>query len=377
MSWSKKELHIVMTGGGTGGHIYPALSIARSLQKRLPAARIHYVGTEQGLEAQLVPREGYDFHCIRAAGLERALSWKGVAALLKTGLGFFQAGLLLKRIRPSLVIGTGGYVCGPVVLAAARLGIPTMIHEQNAFPGLTNRLLARVASKVCVTFAESIDHFPAGVQIVHTGLPIRPEILAASREAGLKKLNLEASDFHILVVGGSRGAQSLNRSLIQVYRQIGRTKGLHWIHVTGEKGYNEYRKELLEAGIDLSENGNITLIPYLHGMENALAVSDLVIGRAGASFLAEILARGIPSILIPYPFAAENHQEYNARAVSNQGAAIMVLEKDLTGELLVKLVQELLQDRERLRAMSARALDLGKPEALDQLVGLALDMLGL
>ncbi|HHX51216.1 MAG TPA: undecaprenyldiphospho-muramoylpentapeptide beta-N-acetylglucosaminyltransferase [Clostridia bacterium] len=370
-------MHIVMTGGGTGGHIYPALSIAQSLEEHLPTVKIQYVGTARGLEAQLVPREGYDFHCIRAAGLERRLSWKGVAALMETALGFFQARRLLQRIRPCLVIGTGGYVCGPVVLAAARLGIPTMIHEQNAFPGLTNRLLARVADKVCVTFTESITHFPPGAHTVHTGLPIRREILTTSREVGFKELNLKSSDFHILVVGGSRGAQSLNRSLAHVYGQLGKMKGLHWIHVTGKNGYNECKRELAEAGIDLGKNGNITLVPYLHAMENALAVSDLVIGRAGASFLAEILARGIPSILVPYPLASENHQEYNARAVAGQGAAIMVLEKDLTGEILVKLVTELLKDRERLRAMSASALGMGRPDAVEGLAHLAMDMLGL
>lgn len=367
MRSTKKPLKVVLTGGGTGGHIYPAVAIGRRLQELMPQAEIHYMGTPQGLEAELVPKEGWPFYGVSAAGLERKISLRSVASLVKTGRGYWQARGYLKKIKPDLVLGTGGYVCGPVVLAASRLGIPTLIHEQNAFPGLTNRLLSRVANRVCVTFPQSASLFPAGTDIITTGLPIRSQIMNTTREEGLAGLGLQ-DGFRILIVGGSQGALSINQTMLEVYGELKDNTHINWLHITGPSGYEGYLKDLERQGIDLAQHGNIRIMPYVYKMEEALSVSDLVIGRAGASFLAEIMAKGLPSILIPYPFASENHQEYNARALADTGGAIVITEGELSGKLLARQVKELVARQDRLEAMAQAAKSLGKPNAVDLII---------
>lgn len=367
MRTRKKPLTVVLTGGGTGGHIYPAVAIGRKLKELYPQVDIHYLGTPQGLEAELIPEEGWPFYRVSAAGLARKISFKAAKALVKTGKGYWQARGHLKRINPELVLGTGGYVCGPVVLAASRLGIPTLLHEQNAFPGLTNRLLARVANRVCVTFPQSASLFPAGTDIITTGLPIRSQIMNTTRQEGLAGLGLQEG-FRILIVGGSQGARSINQAMLEVYTELKDNKQINWLHITGPKAYEGYVRELEQQGIDLAQHGNIRIMPYVYRMEEALSVSDLVIGRAGASFLAEIMAKGLPSILIPYPFASENHQEYNARALADGGAAIVIKEQELSGPVLAHQVKELVARPERLEAMAQAAGGLGKPNAVDLII---------
>ncbi|HHW06607.1 MAG TPA: undecaprenyldiphospho-muramoylpentapeptide beta-N-acetylglucosaminyltransferase [Clostridia bacterium] len=360
-------LKVVLTGGGTGGHIYPAVAVGRRLLEVAPGAKIYYVGTSRGLEKELVPKEGWPFYTVAAAGLARRISPATVKALLTTGKGYLQARGLLQRLKPDLVLGTGGYVCGPVVLAGAHLGIPTMIHEQNAYPGLTNRWLARVAGRVCITFPQSAQYFPAGSRIVETGLPIRRQILETTREEGLRGLGLKEG-FRVLVVGGSQGAKSINLAMLDVYDRLKERRDIHWLHITGQAGYEGYLQELAARGIDLTHFGNITIMPYVYQMEQALSVADLVIGRAGASFLAEVTAKGLPGILIPYPFASENHQEYNAKAVVESGGAILVKEKDLSGPVLAEHIIALADHPERLARMARGARALGKPDAVDRII---------
>lgn len=369
----KSSLKIVLTGGGTGGHIYPAIAIGKGIGEKIPNASFHYIGTSSGLEAQLVPREGWPFYPVAAAGLERRLSWRSLLALLTTAKGYFQARKHLKRIRPRVVIGTGGYVCGPVVLAAARLGIPTLIHEQNAYPGLTNRLLSRVANLVCITFAQGGKYFPPDTKLAVTGLPVRKQILETTRTEGLEMLNLPEG-FYVLIVGGSQGARSLNKEMIKVYQAMKDNGKINWLHITGKAAYDEYLEELAQAGIDLSLHGNIRIIPYMYQMEGALGIADLVIGRAGAGFLAEITAKGIPSILIPYPFAAENHQEFNARALEDQGAALVITEETLLEKGLVEPIQELLENRKKLGELAQNAKEMGQVQALEKIVDHVLNL---
>lgn len=354
---------VVLTGGGTGGHIYPAISIGRAIKERYPQVSIAYFGTSQGLEAKLIKEEKWPFYSVDVEGLKRKLSFKTVQFLVTTVKGYFQALRQLKRIKPKIVIGTGGYVCGPVVLAATHLGIPTIIHEQNAYPGLTNRLLAKVVDRVLVTFPQSEAHFSKKASVFHTGLPIRDNIVQTDREKGLKALNLQGG-FRVLIVGGSQGARSINRSMLEIYKTKKDDKDFHWFHIAGPKNYNVYLEELNEHGIDLATYGNIKIMPYLFQMEDALSVADLVIGRAGASFLAEIMAKGIPSILIPYPYAAENHQEFNARTLEKAGAAIIFKDDELSGEKLFSTVKELHDNPDKLHGMGKKAKELGKPEAL-------------
>ena len=363
-----KTLRIVVAGGGTGGHIYPALAIARGIKERHPEAEILYVGNNQGMEADIVPKEGLPFKGLAGAGLERKLSVRNLLVLWRTGLGFWQAVRTLRNWKPDVVIGTGGYVCGPVVLAAALGRIPTLIHEQNALPGVTNRILARFVDRVAVTFQESVQYFPRPHKVILTGLPVRPEILRATRPEGLKKLGIGVDRFLLFSFGGSRGARTLNKAMIDVIKQFGGDPRLSILHVTGSAGYEEFQKDCAAKGIDLAKTGNVTIISYLYSMQDALAAADLVISRAGAATCAEITALGIPSILVPYPFAAENHQEHNALALEKEGAALMFLDRKVSGDLLCNRIAGFLEDRGKLAAMAEASRKMGKTHALEDII---------
>lgn len=361
-------MRLLVTGGGTGGHIYPALAIARGIKEDQPQADILYVGTKAGMEADIVPREGFAFQTVTVEGLPRKISVQALTTLLKTCKGCAEAWRILKAFKPSIVVGTGGYVCGPVVLIARLLGIPTLIHEQNAYPGITNRLLARVVKKVAVTFPESRKYFPARADVTVTGLPVRPEILLARRDEAVNALGLDKDKFTVLAVGGSRGARSINKAMVEIIRRAVNRQELQIIHITGQLGFEETVADLQAAGIDMGNNGNITVKPYLYNMDQALAAADLVVCRAGATTIAEITVRGLPAILIPYPHASDNHQEYNARALADNGAARMILDRDLNGEKLWDTVRELYQNGAGLASMRKNAQKLGKPDALKRLL---------
>ncbi|NLK51667.1 MAG: undecaprenyldiphospho-muramoylpentapeptide beta-N-acetylglucosaminyltransferase [Syntrophomonadaceae bacterium] len=364
-------MRIVLTGGGTGGHLYPALAIARFLQENYPATQILFVGTTSGLEAKIVPRAGFAFATVRSQGLERKISWSNIQTTFKVICGLKEAKRILKNFAPDLVVGTGGYVCGPVMLMAVLMGIPTAIHEQNAFPGITNRLLARFAHLVMVNFPEAVTFFRSARRVEVTGLPVRPEILRVDRESGARRLGLDPRCLTLLAVGGSRGARSINQAMVKViqyYQQ--EQKNIQIVHIAGNSGFEEMTKSLQEQGLFLGENGNIRVVPYIYDMENVLAVADLTICRAGAATLAEIAAKGIPAILIPYPYAAENHQEYNARALERQGAAVVIRDQDLNGNDLLQTVQQLLLNPGQLASMAIAARSLGSPQAVEKIVSL-------
>ncbi len=365
-------MRVLLTGGGTGGHIYPALAIANEIKQQYPKAKILFVGNSSGLEADVVPREGFDFRSITVEGLPRKLHrvFRVMKALAKTCKGGLEAYRILKEFKPTVVIGTGGYVCFSVVMLAALLKIPTLIQEQNALPGRTNKILAHVASKVAVTFPESIRYFTPKADIVVTGLPVRDEVLSADKAGGISAFGLKEGKFTVLGVGGSQGARSLNRAMVEVIANTAANDNFQLIHVTGQLGYDETLKELGARGIHPDKSGNITVKPYLYNMAQALAVADLVVCRAGATTIAEIEVRGLPAILIPYPYAANNHQEYNAKALVKGGAAIMIKDRDLTGHRLWEEVSSLSRDKTRLANMAAKSHQMGRPEALRHLLKL-------
>ncbi len=363
-------MRIILTGGGTGGHIYPALAVAERLQHLHPDCEILYVGTERGLENEIVPKRNLPFRTIHAEGLPRKLSPALLKAVKKAADGCMEAGKIVKEFQPDLVIGTGGYVCGPVVLAAKLQGVPTMIHEQNAFPGITNKLLARFVDRIMVNFEESREYFVHKDRIVVTGLPVRQEVLAAEKMEGLQYFDFSADKTTLLVTGGSRGARSLNRAMVDAYSELIKHPDLQIIHLTGRLDYNDTMKSIAEKGIDIASYPQIVIKPYLDEMQHGLAAADFCVGRAGATFLAEVTACGLPCILIPYPYAAENHQEYNAKALVDQDAAYMVLDKDLTGNLLCEHILALYKDSEKRKHMTAQSQAIGKRDALDQIVQL-------
>ncbi|MCR4403186.1 MAG: undecaprenyldiphospho-muramoylpentapeptide beta-N-acetylglucosaminyltransferase [Firmicutes bacterium] len=362
----------LFAGGGTGGHVYPAITVARALLERDPAAKVIFVGTRRGLEADIVPKEGFVFHTIEVAGLHRRLSPGLVLTALGAFKGLAQSIQILLRERPDVVVGTGGYVSGPVVLAAWMLGIPTLIHEQNALPGLTTRMLSRIASAVAVTYHESARCLARKSGIVVTGNPVRKAIITADRQEGARAMGLDPDRPTLLVFGGSQGARAINEAMVAAVPDLlARNRDLQVIHQTGRRDHEWVLEELERRGVGRGKTSRLVVEPYLYEMHMAMACADLVVSRAGAISIAEITARGLPAVLVPFPGAAEGHQEKNARALESAGAAVVILQSELTGDFLRDTVEALLRDRAKLEGMSRKSRGLGRPRAADDLADLA------
>lgn len=362
---------IILSGGGTGGHIYPAITIAREIS-RLEDAEFLFVGTPNGMEAKIVPGEGYRFAPLPAFGLKRRITAENLKVLAKTAVSLWKARRIIKNFKPDVVIGTGGYVCGPILLAAALCHVSTMIQEQNVIPGITNKILSRYVDKVALGYEEAKARFPYPEKCVYTGNPIRKEILAANRLDARKKLEIAPDSFMVLIAGGSRGARTINSAMIGVHRHFFNTDGICLYHVTGTEEFNRVNDEL---GID-NKNGRFgkssRIVNYQKDMPTALAAADLVIYRAGAIGLAELAARGLPSILVPYPYAAEDHQTYNARVFVAAGAAKLIEDRYLTAEELIQDIADLKKDPEFLKSMAESSQKLGKIHAGEEIARIAM-----
>lgn len=353
-------MKIVISGGGTGGHIYPALALIREIQKKHSDCSFLYIGTEKGLESTLVPRENIPFKSIHITGFKRKLSFENIKTVMRFLKGVSDSKKMLKEFKADVVIGTGGYVCGPVVYAAAKLGIPTIIHEQNSVPGLTNKFLSRYATKVAVCFEEAISLFPKEKTVL-TGNPRASEVLSFSGKKGLKALGLDEKKATVLVVGGSRGARPINEAVLKTMAEIGE-KPYQMVYVTGEVHYDKVMEEMKLIG----NPANVVVKPFIHNMPEVLAGVDLVIARSGATTLAELTALGVPSILVPSPYVTNNHQEKNADTLVKKGAAVMILEKELTGAKLIATLDELLVSANELDRMKKAAKSLGMPDASER-----------
>ncbi len=353
----------LISGGGTGGHIYPALAILNEIKLHDKEAEILYIGTKEGLESKLIPKEGIKFKTIRVKGIPRRINKNSLIALRELFYGLRESDRIIKDFKPDIVIGTGGYVSGPVVYRAYRNKIPTIIHEQNAFPGITNKILSRFVDKMAVTFDESIKYFKNPDRIIKTGNPIRSKILNIDKDKAYSKLDLDPNKPIILCFGGSGGQKSLNVSIIDMLKNI-KIMDFQLIHITGERFYREFMEEIKPIKID---DRNIKIFPYLHEMAEALNVADIIVTGSGAITLAEISSLGIPSILIPKSYTAENHQEYNARSFEKKDAAIVILENELSGKRLEIEISALLGNKERLKEMSKNSKSLGKANAANEI----------
>ncbi|MFW6381163.1 MAG: undecaprenyldiphospho-muramoylpentapeptide beta-N-acetylglucosaminyltransferase [Bacillota bacterium] len=361
-------MKIIVSGGGTGGHIYPALAVARGLRQK--GWEILYLGSEGGLEQRVVPGHNIELKLIRVNPLPRSPGLKLAKALAVGVRGLFQANRHIRDFKPDLVLGTGGYVAGPVLLAASLRGCPTLIHEQNVYPGITNRLLAYTADRVALNFRAAREYFPRNRQgkFVVTGNPVRREILEASRTRSLAELGLADNCKTLLVFGGSQGASTINRALLDCLDDLLRLDWLQIIFITGDREYPGVEAELKSRGLESPVESGLVIKPYLEHMEWAYAAADLVLYRAGATGLAEITARGLPAILVPYPHATGDHQHFNARNMADQGAALMIEDGDLTGDRLCSVLLELLGDESKLQEMSKASSRLGHPEATDLII---------
>jgi UDP-N-acetylglucosamine--N-acetylmuramyl-(pentapeptide) pyrophosphoryl-undecaprenol N-acetylglucosamine transferase len=358
-------MRIILTGGGTAGHINPALSIGHKIMKENPEAEILYVGTERGLESELVPKAGMKFESITVKGFRRKLSLDTLKSLYAMVKGILDSWRIIRRFKPDLVIGTGGYVCGPVVFVAAVCRKKTIIHEQNAFPGATNKILSRFVNKVMISYEESERYFKTKSKLVYTGNPVRAEFIELNRDACREKLNLKDDQKFILSFGGSGGAGQINGTFMEMIGQFNGNEKVKLCHVAGRTYYERFVRQVRDLYPELK--ANVEILAYAYNMDVLMGAADLVISRAGAISLAEISTVGIPSVLIPSPNVANNHQVFNAMVMKNHQAAIMIEEKDLDAIRLSKEIEELVFDSEKLQEMKKNALDLSMAEAIDRI----------
>ena len=364
-------MKILFATGGTGGHINPALAVAGRIREMYgDEAEILFVGTPTHMETKLVPQAGFNLKTVDVRGFYRALTWNNIkrdsVAFIKMFTSSIEAKKIIKEFNPDVAIGFGGYVSGPVIRKAHQLGVPTALHEQNAFPGITNKALAKVVDCVMLTSEDALERIQSNVEPVITGLPVRGELIAADRKKCREELGIPDDRILILSMGGSLGADAINNAMIELITAEKDNDKLMFVHAMGQ--YGLYVPEKLEEnGVDLEAHPNIVLREYIDDMQRCMPAADIVICRSGASSLYEIRALGKASILIPSPNVAENHQYYNAMELVNNDAALIIEEKDLTGEKLVETAESLINDPERIKTIEKNAKSMAILDATDRI----------
>ncbi len=362
-------MKVIIAGGGTGGHLFPGLALAEEFKRRDNAAEVVFVGTEHGIEARIIPREGYPIKFLRAEGFVGRSLLRKITALVKSAVSTVDAYRILDIVMPDIVIGVGGYASGALVLTAALRSVPTMIHEQNSVPGLTNKMLGRVVKRICVTYHESLSFFPLGKTFL-TGNPIRLKILKGEREAACRLFSLDKDMFTVFIFGGSSGARSINRAMVETLNHLNNLKSnIQFLHQTGDKDFENIRDAYRKAGV------KGTVAPFIYQMAEAYAAADVVISRAGATTLAEITALGKPAILIPYPYAAGRHQEFNALKLREMGAAYVILDNMMKGETIAGSIRELYENESMRAEMKRASMGLGRPDACGRIVDIAMSLI--
>lgn len=350
-------MKIIFAGGGTAGHINPALAIAGYIRNKDKDAQILFVGNKGGMEETLVPKAGFDMEFIHISGFQRKLTpaalKQNILTVKRTLTSSMEAKKIIQSFNPDICVGTGGYVSGPVLRTAAKMGIPTIIHEQNAYPGVTNKMLAKSAKRVMLAVKDAEEYFDKKSNCVVTGNPVRREIIEADKDAARKELGVDERPL-VLSFGGSLGAKMINEGVAGLIARSGMDGQYQHIHGYGKNGL-WFPDLIKEKGVNIDECDNLDVREYIDNMATCMAAADLVISRAGAITLSEIQALGKPAILIPSPNVAENHQYHNAMALVNNGAAEIIEEKDLTEELLIEKADSLLQDKEKLAEYSANS----------------------
>ena len=352
-------MNIIFTGGGTGGHLYPAIATARAVMKSHPGSRILFLGNRNGVEASIVPREGFEIGFVNCSAFSSNPA-KIIGGAFKILSGTATALSRIAKFKPDVVVGSGGYVSAPVTLAAFLKRIPIVLLEQHTVSGKTNRFVGRLASKVCVSFECSAGAFPKGKAVL-TGNPVRDDILAADREESRRRLGIPGDRFCLLVTGASQGAKSINDAILKGLESW-KGREMTVIHITGEKNYEEIKSRSESI---LGDGATIDYRPvaFMDNISEAYAACDLAAARAGATTIAELTARGIPSILIPYPHAAEDHQRKNAEFVASMGAAEVIPDSELL-ERLGPAIEALASSPERLGEMSGKSRAIGRPSAV-------------
>ncbi len=369
-------MRVLLTGGGTGGHIYPALAVARRLKEMDANVSLLYVGTERGLESRIVPSEGIPFKAIEIEGFKRSFNLEGLKYNLKS-VGLFLKSIqeskkIIEEFKPDVVLGTGGYVSAPICYAAAKAGIATVVHEQNSFLGLTNKFLIRSIDALAISFDDILTQVDGYEEkVVFTGNPRAQEVASAEMPMVDSVYGLDVTKDILLIFGGSRGAARINQSVVDAYLTL-LSRNYQVIFVTGENQYDEI-KEKLDAITLLKRNPQFVVKPYINDMIEVLRHTSAIVSRSGATTIAEITVLGIPSILIPSPNVTDDHQTKNAMSLVKHNAAILLNEEALSGETLAAEVDALMSNPSARKAMSERASQLGEPYATDQLIKVMLD----
>lgn len=374
-------MRVLVTGGGTAGHINPALAIAGSIREQYPDAEILFVGAEGKMETELVPKAGYPIKTVNVQGFYRKLSVKNLVHNAGAVVHMFTAshisGSILKDFQPDIAIGTGGYVCGPILRKALKMHIPVLVHESNAFPGVTVKALAKEGATILLSSEDAKKHLPADAKTIVTGNPLRAEFVKPctpeAKAAARKALGLDERPV-ILSFGGSLGARRINEAMIGVLERSRKEGKLQHIHGVGKAGWSTVSETLRERGVPLTANG-IAVREYIDDMPRCMAAADLVISRCGAMTLSEIPAAGKPAILIPSPYVAENHQYHNAMTLVNKGAAICIEEKDLTADTLWNAIREITGEPAHMQQMAKNAEKLAIRDADARIMAVINDIL--
>ena len=353
-------MKVLMSGGGTAGHINPALAIADTIKKNIPDADILFVGTPSGMESKLVPQAGFAYTSMPVSGFQRKLTLENIGrnleALRHLTLAGMRAAKIIRDFKPDIAIGTGGYVCGPVLRKAAQMGVPVLVHEANAFPGVTVKMLARYCDCVMLAVEDAKARISTKAEFVVTGNPVRAEVLEYDKARARRELKVDDRPL-IVSFGGSLGARTINESMLDLLERSANDGRYQHIHGYGKFGHFVL-DELNARGVDLKSSPNVDVREYISDMPRVMAAADLVICRSGAMALTEIQALGKAAILIPSPNVAENHQYFNAMAMVDRGAAEIIVEKDITPQLLMEKADRLAGDRARLDEMSKNAREM-------------------
>lgn len=362
-------MKVIFAGGGTGGHINPAISIADYAKSEDKDFEALFIGTRRGLESKLVPKAGYNIEYIDIAGFSRKNMLKNISVLKKLIKSRRDCRRIIRDFKPDCIVCTGGYVSGPVAMAAYKEGIPALIHEQNVYPGLTVKGSEKYVKYLAVSFDETVNYLNADKCVV-TGNPIRMEILNADGDKAREKLGINKP--FVLVFGGSLGAEKINKTVTEIVPML-KEAGVKLLFGTGERNYESVRNAVNELGISPDDN-DIEIVSYIDNMAEVMAAADVVVARSGAITVSELAALGKPSILIPSPNVVRNHQEQNAREFEKNGAAAVITETELSGDVLFKQLMNMINDSEKLNSMSQNLKKMAKTDALEKLYGLMCDI---
>lgn len=366
-------MRVLVSGGGTGGHINPALAIADKIKKEDEDSVIEYVGTKRGLEATLVPKSGYKIHYIDVFGFKRKLTAENIKAMVKAVTSVFEAKKLLKEFKPDIVIGTGGYVCWPLLKAAAKMKIPTLVHESNAYPGVTTKMLSKYVDKILLGFEKGREYLDCDEsKIMLVGTPVSEKMLYSDKESARQELGFSKDERVLVSAGGSLGARPLNENVYELIKNYTLPCGITHIHATGKAGW-QVQSELYEkmgfsyVNDEVLKKGTVTVCKYIYNMYELLPACDVAICRAGAMTLTELACLGKASVLVPSPYVTNNHQYKNAKVLCDKGAAVMIEEKDLTGDVLCEKVKMLFDDKKARENMENNVREFAVSSTLDKI----------